>query len=79
MLAVEGQLSDSFANDLLKGVEKTVIKDDLRVLWLINQVGLDEQVANGIHSHKVDRVLQLVDELEDANNRASLVEQVEWH
>ena len=79
MVSIVCQLVDGFSNDLLEGREEALVEEDLGKLRLVDQVGLDEKIANGIHRHQVDITFELVGELEHASYRALIVEQMDRH
>ena len=79
MVSIKLQLFDCLANDLLKRRKEAGIEDKLGQLRLIDQMGLDEEVADCIEGHQIDFMLQLIGKFKDSGEHLRIVEKLQWH
>ena len=79
VLMIEGQLIDSFADDLFECGEEAQVENDLCKLRLINQVSLNKEVTNGIHCHQIDPMLKLIGQFKYTCYGTLIVKHINWH
>ena len=68
VLLVELELGNCLGNNLLQRREQTLLNNDLSVLGLVDQVGLDEEVPHCVDSNQIHLVLKLVSEFHHTRN-----------
>ena len=79
MLMIKGQLIDSFADNLFERGEEAEIENDLCMLRLFDQMGLNKEVTNGIHCHQIYPMLKLISQFKHTCYGALIVKHINWH